>query len=75
VFTYFAIEHYNGEWKIPVMFVSTPLRDQIRQQIFAYRHVWVVGNNPTENTTTLLQGCPITDLHGSNNFYSVWRIK
>ncbi len=74
-FTYFAIEHYNGEWKIPVMFVSTPLRDQIRQQIFAYRHVWVVGNNPAENTTTLLQGSAITDLHGSNNFYSVWRIK
>jgi Dolichyl-phosphate-mannose-protein mannosyltransferase len=74
-FTYYAIEHYNGEWKIPVVLISTPLNDDVRRQVFAYRRVWVVGRNPADDTGRLLKGCSIIDVHGAGNFDSVWQIK
>ncbi|MGD0462658.1 MAG: glycosyltransferase family 39 protein [Tepidisphaeraceae bacterium] len=74
-FTYFAIEHYNGEWKVPVLLISTPLSDDVKRRIFGYRRVWVVGRSPADDTAKLLQGCSIVGLQGAGNFNSVWRIK
>ncbi len=74
-FTYFAIEHYNGRWKVPVALISTPVSDQVKRRIFSYSRVWVVGGSPAQDTAKLLRGCPILDLGVAGNFQSVWRIK
>jgi hypothetical protein len=74
-FTYFAIEHYNGEWKTPIVLISTPLADKTRRQILEYQRVWVVGPSSADDIQRLLKGCPIAKLQESSICDSVWRIK
>jgi hypothetical protein len=74
-FTYYAIEHYDGEWRTPVVLVTKPLAEDVRRQVLQYRRVWVVGRSPADDTRRLLKGCSIVDMQGASNYDSVWRIK
>jgi hypothetical protein len=74
-FTFYAIEHYNGEWKVPVVLLSNQLSGDLRRQVFSYNRVLVLGRNPDDDSGKLLKGCSIIDVHGAGNFDSVWQIK
>jgi len=73
-FEYFVLSHYNGPWHDPVVRLTAPPAEALKQQIFSYRRVWMVGGDAPSDTEHFFSGASIRDLHGTP-FGCVWRIK
>jgi hypothetical protein len=55
--------------------LETPLTQSLRDQIFNYRRIWIVGDDPAGDMNRLLPGSKIIDPNRAVFFDSVLRIK
>jgi hypothetical protein len=74
-FTYYLLAHYDGRWKVPVVFLARPMDSDLKHRLFEYERVWVVGRLPADGKDWLFPNCRIIDVHAMNSFGSVWRLK
>lgn len=74
-FRYLAIAHYDGQWKTPFVLVKSPIDADLEKQLFAFKRVWVVGQDPAGDTHWLFPGTRCIDDGVNTAFDSVWQIK
>ncbi len=73
-FSYFIVSHYNGRPDYPVMLLSSPIDPELKRQMLTFKHIWMMGSNPAEDTKALLPGWSPSDIHGSTYFDDVWQV-
>jgi hypothetical protein len=72
--TYYAIAHYGGPWKRPVLFGTALISADVQKQLLRYRRVWVVGVDPGTDTQFILPGWQFHDVKGSWESLSMWYV-
>jgi hypothetical protein len=72
--TYFAISHYAGPWRGPVMFGTSLIDEEVQAQLQRYRRVWVIGILPESDTRKILPDWQIHDVHGSGDSNLLWYV-
>jgi len=72
--TYFAMAHYAGPWKGPVVFGGGAISDGVQLQLMRYRRVWVVGVDPGSDTRKILPGWEVHDIHGPGDSNLLWYV-
>jgi hypothetical protein len=72
--TYFAIAHYGGPWKTPIVFGTAGISDPVQRQLEQYRRIWVVGISPESDTRKILPGWAVHDVHGPGDSNLLWYV-
>jgi hypothetical protein len=73
-FRYFAISHYTGDWRHPVVFLTQPLGKAADLDLATFNRVWVVGHDPRD-MDQFLPGWRTTEFHGIRPGLCFWGIQ
>jgi len=73
-FSYFLITHYNAQPTYPVILLWSPITPDLKHQMLHYKHIWMMGSNPTTDTKTLLPGSSPINIHGTTYFDPIWQV-
>ena len=73
-FRYFAISHYTGDWRHPVMFLTQPPDRTTDEELSSFHRVWVVGHDPRD-MGQFLPGWQATEFHGIRPGLCFWGIQ
>ncbi len=71
-FRYFIIAHYAGDWKNPVVLLTEPADSKLSSQLDSFQDIWVVGYDSAD--MRLLPGWKITEFHGVDPGFCLWKI-
>jgi hypothetical protein len=71
---YFAISHYAGDWRNPVMLLTKPLDKSADQDLSSFHQVWVVGLE-TGELKRLFPGWRMTEFHGIRPWLCFWAMQ
>jgi uncharacterized membrane protein len=71
---YFAVSHYAGDWRRPVIFLTQPPDRTADQDLSTFHRIWVVGHDPSE-MDSLLPGWRATEFHGVRPGLCFWAIQ
>jgi hypothetical protein len=72
--TYFVMAHYGGPWRVPVVFGTGRISDEVQRQLLRYKRVWMVGVWPASDTERILPGWEVHDIHGPGNSSLLWYV-
>jgi hypothetical protein len=71
-FRYLIIAHYAGDWKNPIVLLAEPADSKLNKQLDLFQNIWVIGYD--EADMRLLPGWKITEFHGIEPGFCLWKI-
>jgi hypothetical protein len=74
VMTYFAIAHYGGPWKVPVLFGTAAISPQVQAKLLQFHKIWVLGVSPDSDTAKILPGWTVRGVHGPGFSSLLWYV-